>query len=96
MLPAREPVAGRLFAAFSRLRLEGLRLKLAILLQQDFNFPFRLFEFLAAGLGKLHTFFKELQGALQRNISTLQFRENFFQTLETLFESWQRLPRELF
>ena len=71
-------------------RLEWFRLKLPVLLQQDFDFSFRLFQFLAAGRRKLHAFFKECQRSLQRDLSLFQFLNNFLQPLEALFKLGQR------
>ena len=61
------------------------------MLQQDFNFAFRLLEFLTAGSGELHSFFEERERFLERYISLLQFLNNLFQTLETFFELSQRV-----
>src|SRR5947209_7587121 len=41
------------------LRLKGDCLQLAVLLQKDFHFAFRLFQFLTTGGGKLHAFLEQ-------------------------------------
>jgi hypothetical protein len=43
-----------------------------------------------AGGRKLHTFFEKGQRLLQRDLSLLQFLNNFLQSLEALFKLWQR------
>src|SRR5271157_1033716 len=72
--PVRYTRYGRLAALFgsvARLRcgFEGLRLKLAIALQQDFDFAFGFLQFLAAGTGQLHALVKEFQRLVEGNIS---------------------------
>ena len=48
---------------------KSFRLKLPILLQQDFHLAFCIFQFLAAGCGELHALFKQRQGLLQRHFA---------------------------
>src|SRR5271157_4292291 len=80
-----------LFGSVARLRcgLEGLRLKLAIPLQHDFNLAFGFLQLLAAGTGELHAFVEELQCLVQGDISLLQFGNDLFQPLEALFKFGQ-------
>src|ERR1700680_5254824 len=70
---ARLPACRRLFCQ----RFEWFSLKLPVLLQQDLDFAFRLFQFLAAGWRKLHTFFEECQGFFQRDFPLFQFLNYF-------------------
>jgi hypothetical protein len=76
-------------------RLPRFGLKLSVLFQQNLNFSFRLFEFLAAVGRELDAFFKERQGLLQRNFTLFQLVNNFFQSLEALFKSGQRISLRL-
>ena len=80
------PACRRLF----RQRFERFCLELPVFLQQDLNFSFRLLEFLPARRRKLHAFFKEREGFLQRDLSLFQFLNNFLQSLEALFKLGQR------
>src|SRR5271167_1029924 len=78
------PCVARLRCGF-----EGLWLKLAIALQQNFDFAFGFLQFLPAGTGKLHALVKELQRMLEGDITLLQFGNNLFQSLEALFKLGQ-------
>src|SRR5208337_204024 len=80
-----------LFGSIARLccGLEGLRLKLAIPLQQDFNLAFGFFQLLAAGTGKLHALVKEVQCLVEGDVTFLQFCDDLFQSLEALFKLGQ-------
>src|SRR5208283_3546304 len=80
--------ATALFGSVARLRcrFEGLGLKLAIALQQNFNFAFGLLQFLAAGTGKFHALVKELQRVVERDVALLQIGNNLLQPLEALFK----------
>jgi len=49
------------------------------LLQQNLNLTFGFFEFLAAGVRQLNSFFEELEGLLQSNIATFEFVDDFLQ-----------------
>jgi len=80
------PSCGRLL----RHRLKRFRLEPPVLFQQNLHFAFRLFQFLATGGGKLHAFFKECQGLLQRHFSFFQFLNNLLQSLKALFKLSQR------
>jgi hypothetical protein len=73
-----------------RQRFEWFSLKLPVFLQQNFNFSFRLLQFIAAGGRKLHAFFEQCQRRLQRDFSLFQFLNNFLQPLEALFKLRQR------
>jgi hypothetical protein len=57
-------------------RLEGFRLKLTVLLQQDFYFAFGLFQFLAARGRELHAFLEQGQGFLQGHVPVFQLLHN--------------------
>ena len=54
------------------------RLQFSVLLEQDFNFALRLFQFFAAGSGELNALFKELQGVLEGHIAFLELIHNLF------------------
>ena len=80
--------AAALFGSVARLgcSFEGLRLQLAISLQQDLHFAFGFLQLLAAGTGKFHALIKKLQRVVKGDVSLLKFSYDFFQSLETLFE----------
>ena len=71
-------------------RLEWFSLKLPVFLQQDFDLAFCLLQFFPAGGRKLHTFFKERQRLLQRDLSLFQFLNYLLQSLEALLKLGQR------
>src|SRR5579863_8175481 len=50
----RSTVRGRLLGSSVSQRFEGFGLELSVFLEQNFNFTFSLFQFLAARRGKLH------------------------------------------
>jgi len=70
-------------------RLEGLRLQLAIALQQNFHLAFGFFEFLAAGTGQFHALVKKLQRPVEGYVSLFQFSYDRFQTLERFLKLGQ-------
>ena len=69
--------------------LEGLRLKLAVTLQQDFHLALGFFEFLPTGTRKLHAFVKKLERPIEGHITLFQFSYDRFQALQGLFELCQ-------
>src|SRR5579872_2585328 len=70
--------------------LEWFSLEFPVLLEQDFHLTLRLLQFLAAGRGKLHPFFKQRQGLIERYFAVLEFLDNLVQTLKTLLKLCQR------
>jgi len=80
------PASGRLFCHW----LEGFGLELSVLLQQNLNFSFRLFQFFPTGGRKLNALFKEGERLLQLDLTFLQLLDYLFQALKTLFKFGQR------
>lgn len=67
-------------------RLEGLGLKLAVLLEENFDFALGFLQFLAAGSGKLDTLLEQGESLLQGNVALFQFVYDLFQPLQALFK----------
>jgi hypothetical protein len=67
-------------------RFVGLRLQLSILAEQNLDFAFGFFQFLATGRGVLQAFFKELQCLFERDITSFQLIDDLFQTLKAIFK----------
>jgi hypothetical protein len=66
-----------------------LGLDFAVLLQQDLYAAFRFLQFLAAGGGELHAFFKKVERALERDVALLKLTKDLLQPLEALFKFGQ-------
>ena len=77
-------VAGGLFSAFERLRLE-----LPSLLHQDLDFSFGSFQLLAARVRQSYAFFEELKRLLQREVSFFELLDDLLQLLQTVFKFGQ-------
>jgi hypothetical protein len=85
----------RIATLFASLRalghgLEGFGLESSVLLQQDLNLAFRFIQLLAAGRGKLHSFFEKDEGLFEGNVTFFQLLDDFVEALETLFKLGQR------
>jgi hypothetical protein len=70
--------------------LEGFGLESSVLLEQDLYLTFRFIQLLAAGGGKLHSFFEKDEGLFERNFAFFQILDNFVEALEALFKLGQR------
>src|SRR5216684_1644582 len=76
--------------------LEGLGRQLAVgLLQQNLHAPFRFFQLLLALARKLHAFFEQFHGLVQRELRALQPPHHLFQPRQRLLKvrllHWLRL-----
>lgn len=66
--------------------LKRLWTELAILLHKNFNLAFRRFQFLAAGIGELHSLLKQRHGTFERKLTFFEFAYDLLQSLEALFK----------
>src|ERR1700756_552203 len=70
--------------------LERFGLEFPVLLQKNFHFSFRLFQFLPAGGREVNAFLEKGERFFQLDLTFLQFLNNLLQALETLFKFGQR------
>jgi hypothetical protein len=70
--------------------LERYGLELPIVFEQNLDFSFRVFQFFAARIRKLHAFLKQGQRLFQRHIAFLKFLHNLFEALKALLKPRQR------